>query len=346
VTSPRDAVDLLRARVEQTPAALASTAALAERFVRAHREALTRPTRWSASGVGASEGVARAALSALERVAHRGASLRPLSCWIVGEEPLDDPSTHGIILFSQGLSPNARAALRSAPRGALRVLVTAATEHPAAREAAGAGWLVCAQAPREEDGLLVRVTGPCCALVVIRALTHAIGPGEVSALDAGAPEAFRDGLAEGKRAASCVAPEALGRVRALLSAGDRDDSLSGLAWAWMEATLTAPVAAWDALGFAHGPFQALYEQEVTLVSFERDARESALFDLLASMLDPRRHTLVRVRARDEDGWGPLRRHGALWGLALALLDQHPRPLAAWPGKGLDGPLYDLQDRPK
>ncbi len=344
---PRDAIELLRARVAQTPAALEAALAASRSFAREHRENLARPTRWSVSGIGASEGVARACATDLRGVAGRSAELLSVSRWLAGDRtPVVDDAAHGFILFSQGLSPNARAALRRAPAGAVRVLFTASPEHPDALDARRDGWLVCAHPPPDEDGLLVRVTGPCCALVAARALAESIAPSSTTPIPARAAEAFREGLSEGARAGAALDPAALSRVRALLTVGDPDESLAGLAWAWMEATLTAPVAGWDVLGFAHGPFQALFDHEGTLLSFERDASEAALFDRLASMLDRARHTLVRLRTGDEDGWGLLRRHGALWGVALTLLESVPLPLASWPGKGLDGPLYDLRDRPR
>jgi creatinine amidohydrolase len=341
VTPARDptAHALLRERAEATPRAIESTARSAERFAREHRAALARASRWWVSGVGASEGVARACAASLRRLEGRSAEFVPFSQWLTQQPPADT----AVIVFSQGLSPNARIAL-SAPRSdAPRVLVTAAVDHPEAKRAVARGWLVCEHEPASEDALLVRVTGPACALAAGLAIVDSLSPAQTSlSRDANAGAAFEAGLRQGRALADQHGVEALSRVRGILCAGGSCESLSGLAWAWMESTLTAPVAVWDVLAFAHGPFQALFERQATLVAFEQDrADERALFDRLARVLDPTRHTLVRVRAQVDGPLSTFAQHGALWGLALSLLDAQPRALDAWPGKGLDGPLYDV-----
>jgi hypothetical protein len=219
--------------------------------------------------------------------------------------------------------------------------VTASVDHPEARRAVERGWLLCEHEPASEDALLVRVTGPACALAAGLAIVDSLSPAQTSARR-GAGAAFEAGLRQGRALAEQHGVEALSRVHGILCAGGACESLSGLAWAWMESTLTAPVAVWDVLAFAHGPFQALFERRATLLAFEQDrADERALFDRLARVLDPARHTLVRVASPVDGALSTFAQHGALWGLALSLLDAQPRALDAWPGKGLDGPLYDV-----
>lgn len=302
-----------------------------------HDSALQGRTRWRCSGIGASDGTARACAQWLDDAPGASARFRPFSAWLDGADDCD-----GVIVFSQGLCPNAKIAIDRAPPSATRVLVTAAREHPIAERAIAQGWIVCEHAPRDEGSLLVRLEGPLCALSVARAIAqHARGDGAVAPHS----EAFARGVRHGERTARGLTVEQLEGVRAMLGWGRMIESHAGLPWTWMESTLTAPIALYDALSFAHGPLQAMYERAATLIAFERQGH-AARMDRVARVLSPERHTLVRLASEAERDEDALFEHtGALWSLLFALLEHRPRELRAWPGKGCDGPLYELDRQP-
>ena len=335
-------VDHLRARLDETPSAIARTHAAATTFVAEHARALEAPRRWALSGIGASEGVARAAAAWIQREGAARAEFVPFSKWLC--QPSSTLGFDGVVVFSQGMSPNARIATARAPKSSTRILVTASPSHPAALDARGEGWLLCTHEPADEGALLVRLTGPSCALTVARALADAVaaaqrsnGGGSLSA-----ERAFERGVEVGRSIASAMDVSALEHVRAMLCAAGDDETHGGLAWVWMESTLCAPVALWDLLGFAHGPYQSLFDQRATLIALEQ-ASHGALVDRVASMLDRDRHTLVRVRADELGPFTVFSHLGSLWALAIALLERRPRDLHPWPGKGRDKPLYDITE---
>ena len=193
-----------------------------------------------------------------------------------------------------------------------------------------------------------RFDGPLAALATGRALVESNtmvkgGPLSRASLDAGA--AFAAGMDVGIRAAEQCSSTQLDCVCGAIGAGRSLDTHAGLAWAWMEATLRAPIALWDALGFAHGPLQAIYEREAVLLGFERDAEdERALFDRVESVLVRERHTLIRLKAPQRNESAVFAHAGAVWGLLLSLLAARPRDLRTWPAKGRDGALYELDGR--
>lgn len=308
--------------------------------------AMVAPKRWFTSGVGASEGVARATAAWLRNEAKVPAHFRAFSEWLLEPARAEEQGELGVIVFSQGLCPNARIALARAPQTATRVLVTAAVDGELAQQARAMGWLILAHEPADEGSLLVRLEGPVCAMAVGRALAEslAMAKGSLSlsraALDAG--RAFERGLDHGASLVEQHSADSLDSVCAFLVSGPSLATHAGLAWTWMEATLSAPIATWDVLGFAHGPMQAMYERQATIVSFERGGeRERALFDPVESVLDPARHRLVRVRAESDNEAAVFEHCGALWAMLLAQLARRPRDLRNWPGKGRDKALYEV-----
>lgn len=328
------ALRLLQARAAETPGLLDAAAFSAHAFASEHAESLRGVSRWAVTGAGASEGVARAAVDWLA-ASGRCASFVPLSRWAVDCRIDAD----GVLLFSQALSPTSRLTLKHAPERALRVLVTATPDAPAAAEAASRGWLRCVHGPAVESDLLVRLSGPACALVAAWALSRP-ALGQVGEQPPAPGPAFARGLELGTQLSQETGTHVLAEVRVLLTAGEDPAASTLLPWTWMEATLNAPIGAWDALSFAHGPFQALYDQRLTFLAFEHD-HERDLFDRVASVLVAGRHTLLRVPLGAPTPLTPWLRLGALWGLGLALQRELPRPLDCWPGKGEDGPLYEL-----
>ncbi len=338
-------LDHLRTRAELAPRSIQRAVTKATAWAVGNVRSLAAPARWACSGIGASEGVARATASWLRREAGVSAEFRPFSEWLTGEAA---QGVDGVMVFSQGLCPNARLAIDRAPQSATRVLVTAATESDEVARARQLGWLLCALEPSDEGPLLVRLDGPLAALATGRALVESIamtkgGPLSRASLDAGA--AFAAGMDVGIRAAEQCSSTQLDSVCGAIGAGRSLDTHAGLAWAWMEATLRAPIALWDALGFAHGPLQAIYEREAVLLGFERDAEdERALFDRVESVLVRERHTLIRLKAPQRNESAVFAHAGAVWGLLLSLLAARPRDLRTWPAKGRDGALYELDGR--
>ncbi len=274
---------------------------------------------WDVTGAGGSEGPARALMHAL---ACRGRVARfvPLSSFAIAEPA---PRATGLVVFSQGMSPNARLALR-AREGYAHTLLVSATEPEADVE-------VLRHEPAAERELLVRVAGPVMATL---AAFHLGGMTVDTAAIADAIE----------RAAERAPDTTLSAPLALVTAGPRGPLAHGLRWKLLESLAVGDPPVWDVLQVAHGPFQQFYDGPLTLVSLEHDvAAERRLFDRLASMLVPDRHRLIRLVAKHPLPVSWFEHDAMLNQLVLRTLSHEPRDLVDWPGKGADHALYMLDE---
>jgi len=288
-----------------------------------------RVERWAVTGTGASEGVAHALVWLLRRYARKDACFVPLSYFAAA--PPSSP-WDGLVVVSQGISPNARLALADADRADATVVITAEPDHPALLRRSDA--LVVAHPPSDESSLLVRVCGPAAAMVASARFVDALMAldGEASYFELGALPARLDAL--------CAAPGAvvMGEV-ALVTEEATAPVAHALRWKWLEAVASCDPPCWDVLQFAHGPWQYACGRRLTLVTLERDA--SPLFDRLASMLSPACHTILRLRAELPAPACFVELDAMLTAVVDASLPATGRDLEDWPGRGADGPLYDL-----
>lgn len=310
------------------------------------------------AGIGASESCARALAWLLAERLGLDARFTPIGALASGVLP--DCSRDALVVFSQGLAPNARFALQAPERWRALLLVTAVTQEGggperarwlAALEAAGAG--IVRFPPENEYDSLVRVQGPltglAAALGVARAVARACGregaiervaPADVAARIAGADAALDATL-------SGIDPDALTRPFTFLASGGYASLVSNLQQKLLEGLLCPMPPAWDFLDFAHGAFQQGYDASLCFLALLRaDAPDEAgWLARLEEMLDPARHALVKLRA-SLPGIYALFEHEALLD-AWMLRQQEALGIdpASWPGKGHDAPLYAAAPEP-
>lgn len=336
-----------------------------------------RVRRVVATGVGASAAHARL-LVALLADAGVAARFAPLTSFAV--PPSDPASRDALVVFSQGLSPNARLALAHAERWAGVLVVTAVPSGDASVRAAPAATAAGAAAPpsgalherqqqldalaargcgvyrvpaAEEYGTLLRVAGPqvgaAAAIVLARAIATAAGgapAGLLPAPDAVTTEHVAARLAAAV-AAAADAPEldanAFAAGMALLASGTYGELLGNVGATVQEGLLVPAPPVWDLLEFAHGPFQEIFGRAATLVALTRDAApgEGELLDRLASMLAPGRHRLVRLRATLPGALALLEHQAIVAALVVRAIAARRVDQVDFPGRGADRPLYDV-----
>ena len=330
---------LLQARCAQLPTVLQQV--LEESKSHGTEGPLLRPDlAWAASqpqvtqvvvtGIGASEGPARLLVAQLRTEAKLDAQFVPLSQFA---GPFLLPVQAVLVVFSQGLSPNARLALRQAPRGVATILYTSVVPDAHAAPGCTAGYLARLQAdgvlvavlpPRCEDRLFLRVLGPAAAMLAGVQLAQALvrGPGavvdaalqmlpeRVGAAMVGVDEAV---AAAGQQLARCgVLPAAMERTwtlaqlwqqlprlqLAFLTTAGLGELCLGLRWKLMEGTGQCDPPVWDVLQFVHGPLQLLYRRPALLcvLTGSQQAGQEELLQRLAALL-PAHHALVRLPAQ-------------------------------------------------
>lgn len=329
-----------------------------------------RVRRVITTGIGSSAANARLLAALLQEVG-LAARFVPLSAFTAG--PPQDSVADALVVFSQGLSPNARLALQDVDAWAGVVLVTAvpATASDvapardaippsgdlASRQAAVAalearGVVVQRIAAAEEYGTLLRVAGPllghAAALQLALAAARAAGRKPAGLLPASIP--IDDVCARVAAAPERLAREhddldaaALEAGSALLASGGYAELLSNVRAKIVEGLLLPEPPVWDLLDFAHGPFQQIHARPWTLLALTRtDAPgESALLDRLESMLVGGRHRLVRWQS-ELSGALALFEHEALAdALVLRAIAERGVDQVDFPGRGADRALYEV-----
>lgn len=305
------------------------------------------------TGGGMSEGPAQLLVALLGELGVSAAYV-PLSEFVA-------PAVRGagdtLVLFSQGLAPNARFPLLHA--NAFRHVFVVTSVEPSldapshdprriAAEAERGGARVVRVPPADEGGLLLRVMGPAiaalAAVLLARPLLRRARRTELEASIAQVAGAYERALAS---VASPLLVEGELAPIALVASGRHGAACHGHRWKLLEGLLVPDPPVWDVLQVAHGPLQSLYERPHTLVALERDeaAHEHALVDRLAEVLVPGRHVLHRIRARLPGLLAWFEHDAELDARLLATLRERPVDLASWPGKDRDGPLYGIAPPP-
>lgn len=330
-----------------------------------------RVRRVIATGVGASAAHARLLVALLED-AGLGARFLPLTSF--ASRPPVDAAQDALVVFSQGLSPNARLALAHVERWAGVLVVTAVPEagdHAAVaiagappsgalrerqellRELAARGVATFRIPAAEEYGTLLRVCGPLIGVAAAVALARGIATGAGRApcgllAVEGTPAddvrtAVAAAVASGADAHVALDARALAHGSALLASGVYAELLGNVQATVQEGLLAPAPPVWDLLGFAHGPFQEILARDATLLALTRTgaAGEGELLDRLESMFVPARHRLVRLHATLPGALALLEHQALVSALVLRAIAERHVDQVAFPGRGADRALYGV-----
>lgn len=340
--------------------------------------------RFVTTGVGTSEGPARLMAYLLSSHAGRAACFVPLSALVEAAGGAPDPASLAaaaaggpktvLVVFSQGLSPNAQLALTQTDRFAAFIVYTSVPQSDprvqALRARGGCVAILPPLGPPGEDQLFLRVLGPAAAQVAAAQFADAVAAQDgvrtrlpiAAAVQAAvvAPAAARARLAA--LAAQLVgsarlteAEFAAGGLGALwrrqpelslsfITSGGYGEHCLGLRWKFLEGAGLAEPSAWDVLQVAHGPFQQAFQRPLLLCALTRgDAPvEKALLARLQAMLPPH-HILLQLPVEPLGPLALFAHDAACNELLLSVLRGRDWDLINWPGRQCDGPLYSLAD---
>lgn len=306
--------------------------------------------RFIVTGTGSSEAHARYLATLLNLHTDRAAAYLPLSGFV--DAPASNFSGKTLVVFSQGVSPNAQIALQRGADFAHRILFTATT--PEAALAAGKpdraqmlhtllddGGEVVEFPLAEEYTTLIRFVGPLAGYLA--ALQFAGQFPESRAplpctetltplLTATAPANLRDAM--------CNLPSAFASGFNLITAAPISDYAQNLACKFMEGLFWTCPAISDFLQFAHGPFQQMTAHPKPAVILQGNGPGEA--EMVKRSVDMLRGVGAHAYVLQVDA-PPLL---SIFGFEAALNEvvfaamQHLRvDQINWPGKGRDDLLY-------
>ncbi|HSP98994.1 MAG TPA: creatininase family protein [Candidatus Dormibacteraeota bacterium] len=305
------------------------------------------------TGVGSSAAHARLLAHLLADLAGLPARALPAGAFVARRaDPRD-----ALIVFSQGLSPNARLALDDPAAWLGVMVVTAVTRRSRdpgtcatlARLAAAGGRTVPLPGGTEA-GLLLRVAGPLAGYAIAYRLAAAIA--DAAGCDASALHLDAGRVVAAMRAATAAAARLPGDLLvgelALLASGGYGALADNLALTIGEGLYQPPPPIWDLIDFAHGPFQQLFARRATILALTRRgaAGEADLLRRAARMLDRRRHRLIGLPATLPGAQALFEHQALLNAVLLRTIAARGVDQAHWPGRGRDGALYRIARPPR
>ena len=320
-------------------------AALPALAARAAAEALEPPVlpapieRLVTSGIGSSEAHARVLASLVAEGTTRAARFVPPSALLT---PGPEHAADTLVVFSQGLSPNAQLVLTHATRWRHVLLATAVTDAARLAPLRARGIVLVHFAGADEYETLVRVAGPVTGFLCALRLARALG-----ALIEMATARLEAALAAAPAAIAGVTPAMLAAPLAFVVSGTYGELVTNLRCKVLEGMLRPLPPMWDALELAHGPFQQAVREPATFLALTRpDApHDEPLLLGFEAMLDPARHSLVRLRASLPSPLAVLEHEMHLNALLLRDIEARGVDQVRWPGRGADAPLYDRASLP-
>lgn len=264
-----------------------------------------------------------------------------------------------LIVFSQGLCPNARFALARPDRFAEVVLFTAVVPGNPGEGSSPAGIerqqflaALVAQGVRvvpffgqEEYDTLVRVAGPMLGYAAAFHFARSLAPEgsglpdwEVETLVAGMGRAAARVEEDFSRKGSVAA--ALAAELTLVAGGGYGEMIQNLPSKVQEGMGLPLPPVFDVLEFAHGGFQRVALREATVLVLLPAGCGDEGVSRLRRILDPDRH-LVRILDSAREPALAVFEHEAYFNqLLLRFIEETALDPREWPGKGRDGPLYD------
>jgi len=253
-----------------------------------------------------------------------------------------------LVVFSQGLSPNARLALHDAAGWLGVVLVSAAgraTDAPRRASLAAlraAGGVVVPVPGGAERGLLLRVGGPVAASALAFRLAAVIA-GDGAACPAFDAERVTRAMHGAAAHAARLPADLLDGEVVLLASGGYGALAANLALKLGEGLYAPQPPVWDLLELAHGPLQQQFARAVTFLALTRAdaAGEAALLAHAAAGLDRRRHRLVALPATLPGALALLEHEALLNALVLRAIVARRLDQSRWPGRGREQRLYDV-----
>lgn len=346
---PRLGHELLKARLEQCPALIAGMLnhplklSCGRTFDSAH---------FVVAGTGSSEAHAKFFVYLINHYTRACAEFKWLSAF--SEKSIQETQDKTLVIFSQGLSPNAHMALARSPQFRHTVLFTSTTIESASK-VGKLVWVEILQRlldggnevvyfPIEDEyTVLIRLIGPLTGYLACLQFLEHFSPGYLPGCDATRLLASLENA--GLQAAD--APN-----KAILAEGHKGIHLLGsapfsefgqnLAYKFLEGLYWPMPALWDYLQFSHGPFQQWQiDKRPIIILHGNTCTEEDYLERTLKMLRPQPDPLWIIKSDLPICYRILQYEMVLNHFLIQALSELKVNQIDWPGKELDGPLYEV-----
>lgn len=339
--------DLLAQRLAQIPAVLA---AMIERGPAPLRPTTLAAQRFIITGTGSSEAHARYLVMLLNLYTDRAASYLPLSGFVDWHHDAFAGKT--LVVFSQGVSPNAQIAL-GRRRDFAHTILFSATTPEAARAAGKADRAALLQSILDDGGeliefplaeeytTLIRFVGPLAGYLACLQFAAQLAGCRYCAPTAETILPLLDQPAPADLLEAMIRlPSAFSQGFNLVTAAPISDFAQNLACKFMEGVFWPCPPISDFLQFAHGPFQQMTAHPKPVVILQGDsAAEAELVDRSVRMLREVGLGAFVVRVAAPPLYSIFGFEAALNALVFAVMRHLRIDQVNWPGKGRDDLLY-------
>ena len=265
-----------------------------------------------------------------------------------GEIPVSADAT--LVVFSQGLSSIFFFSLQKTEGFERVLLFTAATVENLLeagkperaeflKQLIDRGLEIWPLAPAEEFTLLIRCLGPMAGYwEVLRAAGHLFPEASRELpLPVDLEQELQRALEEGQ-----TAGQQLTDIGALVVFGESIHYSQNLSFKWIEGTFKHPPLVIDPLTLAHGPFQMLCTTSRDVLLFRTDAAaDQKLVQPVNQLCESWEGDLVEVVSPWPEPLAILYFEQFLNGVVWESFKGASQSQIDWPGKGLDGPVYDI-----
>lgn len=338
---------LLFQRMEQIPGELAG---MLVRGLPQLRPATLASERFIVTGTGSSEAHARYFCTLINHCTDRAAAYIPLSHFVGQDLRLFSDRT--LVVFSQGISPNAQIALARCAEFRHTVVFTATT--PNGARVSGKSEradLICDIVERggdvvyfplsEEYTTLLRIVGPLCGYLACLQFVSQLAGASIEKpkpedilplLDSAPPQSLLSGLLSS-------ADRYAGGFQ-MLAAAPISDYSQNLACKFMEGLFWACPSVSDFLQFAHGPLQQMAARPRPVLVLHGGSRaEDELVERSRRVLDGLRIECHVLSIPASPLYSIFGFEAAFNRMILRAISQYGIDQVNWPGKGRDDALY-------
>jgi len=314
------------------------------------------------TGIGTSEGHARHLADAASRWLGQPARFASTGSLMRGVR--EDAKEDWLVVFSQGLSANARHAFRDVSKWGGVVLVTGVSSSSIEKQdetAENVAWLADLEAHGviridmgcgTEYGALLRVVGARVGFAVVWSFLRTLARRQLKSFEALAIDSQRlrkaqaEAALESRRAfpeAESIAPFfAPERSLVLVADGGALELADQLSLKLAEGMLRPQPRCVDVLQYAHGPLQSLATRPTSILYFSHVDPEPDAEDWLSRFrqtLDPALHDLRVLRAQLPLPFAVVEWEAMLDDCVLRTLEETGNDVVDWPGADREAALY-------